>query len=142
MRGRPENYAGCAVRSSAAAVSGGSIIASMSSSFDDVDPTGQPVERRGEPRGIMRGLAIVLPGDRRVDAVEASRKGLFAEVDDPDAFVLGDVFEIAVSRDTLALDCRVEVVRKEIHPRRGVALRIVYYTPVAEETYKKILDSA
>jgi hypothetical protein len=114
----------------------------MSSSFDDVDPTGQPVERRGEPRGIMRGLAIVLPGDRRVDAVEASRKGLFAEVDDPDAFVLGDVFEIAVSRDTLALDCRVEVVRKEIHPRRGVALRIVYYTPVAEETYKKILDSA
>jgi hypothetical protein len=114
----------------------------MSHPFDDADPMGQPVERRGEPRGLMHGLSITLPGDRRVDAVEASRKGLFAEVDDPDSFVLGDVFEISVSRESLTLTCRVEVVRKEIHPRCGVALRIAYYTPVAEETYKRILDSA
>jgi hypothetical protein len=102
----------------------------------------EEVERRKDVRGLMQGLEIVLPGNRRVEALEASRKGLFAAIDDPDSMKLGDLIEIEVHRGERSFGCRTEIVRKEIHPRRGVVLRIIHLTPVAEETLKEILDEA
>src|SRR5689334_7543074 len=81
------------------------------------------VERRRQPRGFVRGLALTVEGDRRLEAVEASSKGFFAHLDDPDAFRLGETHEIEVVRGSHRFRCRVEVVRKELVARTGVALR-------------------
>lgn len=102
----------------------------------------EEIERRSDVRGLMRGLEVILPGNFRVPALEASRKGLFVAVDDPDSLSLGHIFDIEVHRGERSFTCRTEIVRKEIHPRRGVALRIIQLTPVAEETLKAILDDA
>jgi hypothetical protein len=110
------------------------------SRWDDWDEGDEPamaveaVERRREPRGIVRGLALQVPADggHRVDAVEASSKGFFARVPDPEAFRLGDVHDVAVVRAAVTFRCTVEVVRKEIAPRPGVAFRIVRIAPDAQ----------
>lgn len=94
----------------------------------------EAIERRGEPRGVVRGLTLRLPADGGVelDAVEASIKGFFARVADPERLRLGDVHEVEARRGAVAFRCRVEVVRKEIAPRPGVALRIVRIAPDAQ----------
>lgn len=102
----------------------------------------EEVERRSDVRGLMNGLEVVLPDQRRVEALEASRKGIFVAVDDPDAMSLGDTLQVEVHRGDRSFTCRTEIVRKEIHPRRGVALRIIQLTPVAEETLKALLEEA
>jgi hypothetical protein len=116
------------------------------SDFDDAEPSLklEEIERRREPRGIMSDLTVTLASGDELPALEASRKGVFVATDDPESFRLGDVQEIGVRRDHDGVNfrCRVEVARKEIHPRKGVALRIIHMTPVAEETLKRIVGDA
>ncbi len=113
----------------------------MSVQFDnDGTFTGEEVERRAEPRGSVRGLRATLPDGRHVDVLEISSKGVFAEISQPELFMLGDVIDISVDFDGDVFGARVEVIRKEIHPRRGVAMRIVHLTPAAEETLTGILE--
>jgi hypothetical protein len=93
----------------------------------------EAVERRSEPRGVMRGLAVQVVGGPTLAAVEASIKGFFAQVGNPESFRLGDMHDVEVRQGALGFGCRVEVVRKEIAPRCGVALRIVRIAPDAHE---------
>ena len=91
------------------------------------DVAGEEIERRREVRGTMHGLSIALlaPRAAEFDAVEASRRAFFVHVDEPDAYRLGDVHDGRIERDGHRVRARLEVIRKEIDPRRGVALRIV-----------------
>jgi hypothetical protein len=107
---------------------------------DDGRFVAEEIERRAEPRGVIRGLRVAVPGDGAAQVLEASSKGFFVAVDDPDRFPLGELFEVAVSYDQARFTCRVEVVRKEIQPRRGVALRIVHLTPAAEAVLGQMLE--
>jgi len=113
----------------------------MSAEFDDPSLS-EEVERRAEPRGLLHGMTAELPRADTVEVLEASRKGLFVALDEPERFLLGEVLELTVRSEPEQFACRVEVVRKEIHPRCGVALRVVYMSPIAEETLKRILDRA
>jgi hypothetical protein len=113
----------------------------MSSDFEQQEPSFrlEPVERRGEIRGLFLDLFVTLDNVGRCRAPEASRKGFFVELDEPDGLPLGASLSVAVDRGPIRFDCRVEVVRKEIDPRRGVALRIAHISPVAEEQLKRAL---
>ena len=114
----------------------------MAPDSDEGDLDREEVERRREPRGFVHGLRVVVAG-QDLEVLEASRKGLFVRLDDPDSFRLGDRQEVQVSATSGAsFAARVEVVRKEIEPRRGAALRIVHMSPIAEETLKKILEES
>ncbi len=117
----------------------------MGTDFDEREPSLdlEEVERRGEPRGIMRDLAVTVDGTE-MRVLEASRKGVFVTSDDPDSYRLGALHEVQLSRETdgLSFTCRAEVARKEIHPRKGVVFRIIRISPVAEETFKKILGES
>ncbi len=115
----------------------------MASDFDEQEPSidMEAVERRGEPRGIMRDLYVTVGVAGRCEVLEASRKGFFVCVADPDAFRLRDSLDIEVERGDRMFGCRVEVIRKEVEPRVGVALRISHITPVAEETLKLMLEA-
>ncbi len=111
---------------------------------DDREPSldQEEVERRREPRGFVRGLRVSVAG-RDLEVLEASRKGLFVRLDDPESFRLGDRQEVTVTATSGAtFAAKVEVVRKEIEPRRGAVLRIMHMSPVAEETLKKILEES
>lgn len=116
------------------------------SDFDDAEPSLklEEIERRREPRGIMRDLTVTLASGDEHRVLEASRKGFFVAAEDPEVFRLGDMQEIGLRRDDdgTSFRCRVEVARKEIHPRQGVALRIIHMTPVAEETLKQIIGDS
>jgi hypothetical protein len=105
---------------------------------------GEEIERRREVRGAMLGLSIALVAPRAVefDAVEASRRAFFVHVDEPDAYRLGDVYDGRIERDGHRVRARLEVIRKEIDPRRGVALRIVDVADAdgdGERTLREIL---
>ncbi len=100
----------------------------------------EEVERRRNTRGILRGLEIIFPDGVVLSVGDGSRKGFFVEAEDPDRFRLGEVVEVGLRRGDTGFECRVEVVRKDIHPRRGIVFRIVYITPVAEETLKALLE--
>lgn len=114
--------------------------------FDDAEPSLklEEIERRREPRGIMNDLTVTLANGNDHLVLEASRKGFFVGVADPESLRLGEMQEIGVRRDHdgTSFRCRVEVARKEIHPRRGVALRIIHMAPVAEETLKRIIGDS
>jgi hypothetical protein len=117
----------------------------MTSDFKDGDEPSlrlEEVERRGDVRGILRDVSVTLPDSVVLPVAEGGRKGFFCETDDPDRFRLGEVLEVGVSGRGIELECRMEVVRKEIHPRRGLVLRVVYITPVGEEKLKQMLEQA
>jgi hypothetical protein len=99
----------------------------------------EDVERRTDLRGPVRGLRCALPGGAVVDVLEAGKRGVFIGLDDPDAYPLGARLEIALDVapgiTPAAVRARVEVVRKEIDPRRGAALMIVHIAPAAEAVY-------
>lgn len=99
------------------------------------------IERRNDPRGIVRDLHVVLADGVKAEGIEASPKGFFISLQDPDALGLGTTQSVKVSWRGTEFECRVEVIRKEIEPRRGVALRIVHITPVAEETFRELMFS-
>lgn len=116
-----------------------------SSAFDDDlsdDLKAEEVERRREPRGIFRGLSIEWGQAPPLEAVEASRRGFFVHVNDPESFLLGEIRESRIKLGVDIVHCRLEVVRKEIEPRRGVALRIAFIDPLNEELLKRILGPA
>jgi len=115
----------------------------MGGEFDSDEPSlpHEDVERRREPRGFIEGLVVSFPDGGRYAVIEASRKGFFVGVVDPETFSLGAAHEVSVERGDRQIDCRIEVVRKEIDPRRGVALRIAHISPVAEETLKTMIGT-
>jgi hypothetical protein len=97
------------------------------------------VERRTDLRGPVRGLRCALPGGAVVDVLEAGKRVVFIALDDPDIYPLGERLEIGLDVAPVpapaAVRARVEVVRKEIDPRRGAALMIVHIAPAAEAIY-------
>lgn len=111
---------------------------------ESVEPVDEPIERRRRPRGIVSGLALIVPAgsEQRLDAIEASAHGFFARDDDPERFRLGDQYEIEVSRAAVRFFCRVEVVRKEIAPRRGVAFRIIRIAASAQAALDGLVGDA
>jgi len=113
----------------------------MPTDYDDKEPSlkMEAIERRGEPRGVVQNLRISIGAGEPRQVLEASRKGFFVSVDDPEDYRLGDSVEIRVAREDVAIGCRCDVIRKEIDPRTGVALRIAHIAPVAEETLKGML---
>jgi hypothetical protein len=114
----------------------------MGPDFDDDELSldHEAVERREEPRGLVHEFYAEVPGLGRCQVAEASRKGFFARVADPERVRLGDTLDVQVERGERRIGCKVEVVRKEIHPRRGVVLRIVHIGPVAEESLRLMLE--
>jgi hypothetical protein len=113
---------------------------------DDDDDFFHPeeVERRREPRGVFPGLTIELtsPTAASFPAVEASRRGFFVPVADPESYRLGDVHEAKIALRGQVCACRLEVFRKEIQPRHGIALRISHIDPKNEEQLKAMLGPA
>jgi hypothetical protein len=107
----------------------------------DDDFNSEEVERRREPRGVFPGLEIELFGPKaaRFEAVEASRRGFFVPVDDPEYYTLGEIHEANIRLRGKASVCRMEVFRKEIEPRRGIALRVAIIDPKNEEALKALL---
>lgn len=106
-------------------------------SFADSD---EEVERRTNLRGPVRDLVVVLPGNERVEVLEAGRRGVFVALADPDRFPLGHRLEFHVISHGRSAIGRGEVVRKEIDPRRGVALLIVHMSPADEAAYLAMMD--
>ena len=97
------------------------------------------VERRSDVRGPRRDLYAELPGGERLAVLEAGRKGVFLAHDDPDSFALGARLEIAIAGAAGKATARCELVRKEIQPRKGIALLIVHMAPAAETIYGALL---
>ena len=100
----------------------------------------ESVERRTDRRGPVRHLAALLPGGEAVEVLEAGRRGIFIALEDPDRFPLGARLEVTITGRGHRAIARAEVVRKEIDPRRGVALLIVHMSPTAAEDYKAMLE--
>jgi len=101
----------------------------------------EEVERRRELRGVFEGLKIEIltPWLAAFDAVEASRRAFFVLEEDPEKYTLGDIHEVRISLRGKSATCRLEVFRKEIEPRRGVALRIAFIDPVNDEALNALL---
>jgi len=99
----------------------------------------ESVERRTDIRGPIRDLVVVLPGDEPVVVLEAGQRGVFIALEDPDRFALGTKLDITISVGKRRVKGKVEVVRKEIDPRRGVALLIVHMSPSAAADYQAML---
>jgi hypothetical protein len=109
------------------------------------DPSGidDDVERRNNLRGPVaaRGLMAAVGGLAPAPIVEAGRKALFVELPDPDVLPLGIPTEaVLIGPDRRAL-ARVDVIRKEIAPRRGVALLIVHLSPADEEAWAAMIGA-
>lgn len=94
--------------------------------LDDDGSDDEAVERRRALRGTVVGLRVSLtaPREATFDAVEASPRAFFVRAADPEAFRLGEVFEAVVEHRARRAAVRLEVIRKELHPRSGVALRV------------------
>jgi len=97
------------------------------------------VERRGGVRGPVTGLMAVVGGLPAAPIVEAGTKALFVELPDPDILPLGVPTEAVLISPTRRAHARVDVIRKEIAPRRGIALLIVSMSPTDEEAWSAML---
>ena len=106
----------------------------------DKDSEGD-VERRTDLRGPVRDLEVTLPGGERAVVLEAGRRGVFVALDDPDRFALGTRLEITITGRGGSAAARADVVRKEIDPRRGIALLIIHMSPAATAAYDAMLAS-
>jgi hypothetical protein len=101
----------------------------------------EEVERRTDARGPVRDLEVLLPGGEIAAVLEAGKRGVFIALEDPDRFGLGAKLEVTIRGRGKSAPGRVEVVRKEIDPRRGVALLIVHMSPGAAADYRSLLGS-
>jgi hypothetical protein len=108
----------------------------------DAPTRSEEVERRLGLRGPIPGLRLVLapPRGGTFEAVEASARSFFAAADDPDVFRLGEVVDAVVERGPRRAVVSLEVIRKEIHPRRGLALRVVAVVPESAAVLEQILE--
>jgi hypothetical protein len=100
----------------------------------------EKIERRRTVRGPRRDLTVTV-GGLRATVLEAGPKGLFVGLDDPDQLALGARLEVTIEGHRRRAVARAEVVRKEIHPRRGAALLLVHLSPQAEADYRAMLDA-
>jgi len=104
------------------------------------DAIDDEVERRTDLRGPVRDLVCDLPRGERVAVLEAGLRGIFVALDDPDRLALGAKLEVEITSPRgQRATARVEVVRKEIDPRCGVALLIVHMSPDAKTAYEAML---
>ena len=114
--------------------------------LDEDDLVVEEVERRTEPRGFFPEMvATVLEGPyagRKFDVDEASRRGLFLKEQNPDSIPLGTRFVLEVDYKGESFRCHLEVARKEIQPRRGVAGRLSALDQTSQETLDKLLAAA
>lgn len=99
----------------------------------------ESVERRTDVRGPVRDLVVALPGGADAKVLEAGRRGVFIALDDPDQYALGARLDVTIKDGARKARGKVEVVRKEIDPRRGVALLIVHMSPTAAADYENML---
>jgi hypothetical protein len=104
----------------------------------------EAIERRGEPRGVFPGLKARImagPGSGAdYDVVEASRVGFFMRVPKPDSLALGALISMQLEHQGRLVTIEGEVVRKEIDPRTGMAVRIAAFADEdAEANYSAIL---
>jgi hypothetical protein len=113
---------------------------------DEDDLVVEEVERRTEPRGFFTGMiATVHEGayaGRSFQVAEASRRGLFLEVDNPDSIPLGTRFVLEVGYKGQSFRCHLEVARKEIEPRRGVAGRLTALDQASQDVLDSLLAAA
>lgn len=107
---------------------------------DDED---DDVERRNNLRGPVAGLGLTaVIGDLpAAPIVEAGRKALFVELPDPDILPLGVPTEAVLIGPHRRALARVDVIRKEIAPRRGVALLIVHLAPDDEAAWADMIGA-
>jgi hypothetical protein len=114
--------------------------------LDDDDLLLEEVERRTEPRGFFTGMtAIVTAGPlagTTYEVVEASRRGLFMKLDQPDALALGTAFRLEVRHRDKVFTCDFSVARKEVAPRKGVAGPITPLGDADRATLEAMLASA
>ncbi len=108
-------------------------------SIEDDDLMAAEIERRREPRGMFPGLTLSFAG-KTFPVDEASRRGLFLSVEKPEAIPLGSVHDATLAYEGEQVALRVEVVRKEIDPRCGVAVLVVHTTPEAAAGLKRLLE--
>ncbi len=108
-------------------------------SNDDV-PSAE-VERRREARGLFPGLTLIIGGKSHV-VLEASRRGFFLQVHDPESMELGKSHPATLTYQSDRLELSIEVVRKEIDPRRGIAVRVVAASRDTDEALRKMLTVA
>jgi hypothetical protein len=108
---------------------------------DDERLEAEEVERRRGLRAPVPGLRITLISPRAAsfEAVEASARSLFVRVADPEGFRLGEVFDGAIEHGARRSSLRLEVIRKESHPRAGVALRVAAIDPQNQIVLEEIL---
>ena len=114
--------------------------------LEEDDLVVEEVERRTEPRGFFPEMvATVLEGayaGRKFDVDEASRRGLFLKLENPDSIPLGTQFVLEVTYRGRTFRCHLEVARKEIQPRRGVAGRLSALDQTSQETLDALLAAA
>jgi len=111
--------------------------------IDDDEIDVQPVERRLEPRGVFPGLlARILTAAGAGEAhevLEASRVGFFLRMRLPDSLPLGAEVDLVLSFEGDTIPLRGIVLRKEIDPRRGIAIGITEIDREAEAAYQRVL---
>ncbi len=100
----------------------------------------ESVERRTDVRGPVRDLLVAMPDGVDAKVLEAGRRGVFIALDDPDQYPLGARLDVTIKDGGRKAKGKVEVVRKEIDPRRGVALLIVHMSPGAAADYESMLS--
>jgi hypothetical protein len=106
----------------------------------------EEVERRRQPRGLFPGMtATVREGPeagRTFPVAEASRTGLFLNVESPDAVPLGAHFKVDVTYAGRSFHCDLEIARKEIAPRRGIAGKITALDDQSAATLADLIATA
>jgi hypothetical protein len=114
--------------------------------LEEEDLVLEEVERRREPRGLFPGMtATVREGayaGQTFEVNEASRTGLFLKIENPDAVPLGTRFIVDVAYKGRTFHCSLEIARKEIDPRRGIAGRITAVDDTSAATLADIIVRA
>jgi hypothetical protein len=108
---------------------------------DDHDLPSEEIERRRDVRGLNPGIRLALRAPRvaSFDVEEASRRSFFVATPEPEGYEIGELFEATISVGAEAVDCRLEVMRREQDPRSGVALRIAYIDAANERRLIELL---
>jgi len=106
----------------------------------DVPGDEDEVERRGGVRGPVVGLTAAVGGLPPAPILEAGRTALFVALDEPDVLPLGELTTASLAGRGRTARAQVDVIRKEVSPRRGVALLIVHMAPADEEAWAAMRD--
>ena len=88
---------------------------------------------------MFPGLTVSFAG-KSFQVDEASRRGLFLSVEKPESIALGSVHDAILAYEGEKVPLRVEVVRKEIEPRCGIAVLVVHTTTEAAAGLKRLLE--